>query len=143
VETLVEAPQIVQLLGQPLRQRQARPRPVMTDALVRIVGQVAHQFGDQLSLAAEVMVDVAAGDADGVGDLAEIERVVADEHIVLARHLLDALTRLGRLLTWHRLCLRHSSSRIARGLAMTALSRRHPATNTANGSSMVFCRCFR
>jgi hypothetical protein len=64
---------------------------VIADALLRIIGQIANELGDQLSLAAEVMVNVAARDADHLGDVSKIERIVADEHIMLAGHELDAL----------------------------------------------------
>lgn len=95
MEALVERPEIIELLVETLRERDARTRPVMADALLGVLGQIADQLGHQLALAAEVMVNVGGGDADRIGNVAEIEGIVADEHIVFARDLLDAVTRIA------------------------------------------------
>src|SRR5262249_12817561 len=97
MEAMIETPQIIELLGQTFGQREARTRPVIADALFRIIGEVTDELGDQLALAAEVMVDVAPCDADDLSDVSKIERIAADENIVLAGHELDALASVSGL----------------------------------------------
>src|SRR5262249_41904953 len=91
VKASIEIPEVVELFDKALRKSHAGASPVVPDAALGVSGEILHQLRDQLSLAAKMMMDVGAGDADGFGDPAEAEGIISIEHVMLARDALDAL----------------------------------------------------
>ena len=91
VEAVVEHPQVIHLGLHTCGKAAVHINPVVGDSLFGVGGKLLYEFGHQLELVTEMVVNIGPGGLHRFGDMCKAETVVTAQHVEICGYQQDLL----------------------------------------------------